>query len=420
MLTSSAYIKKSISQQKNVINKINTTLFYIFLFNVIFIPNDTFGLKIISLAILLTLNIKCIFSPRTNDEKAVFIFGFILTSFTIVWSTFLTKELIANFKAGYPGYILLLYSVIKKYRIDLYKILIEILHLLALFSIGMAFLDISGILDMYDNAILNWFQQSSNAMIGKGAHLPIYYMLFFKTTPLLFVALLHDLSYKKAFYGIISFCALLLSGTRANIFMLFAVVCLYLCFMQKNQVLKLLSFTVVCVSVFLIVCDGRVINFVIDMFQRKSGGDATRAGHLQGILEVWKNNPVSFFIGSGYSAKFYSYGISQCTSNVELSYWNLLRQDGLILFVFTMIMYFYPIFKLIRQRRNYEMILAYVAYLIIAYTNPFLYSSTGLSMVLLMYYICNKKSGFLLFEKKRKFVCEYAKRYPLKRLYYAI
>lgn len=382
------------SGSKSYSMKINSFLFCIFLFNVVFLPNDNFNLKIISLGLLLVLNVPKIATPKGADEWIAFFTGFLVTGFTVVFSALLTGNFFENFKIGYSGFILLLYPVIKREKIDFYKIFIKILRMMAFFMVVMAALDILHIVDMYNNPILNWYSSSGNAYIGKGDHLPFYYMIFSKTSPLLFICLMDSFNNKKIVWELITAGAVLISGTRANVIILCLLAACYLCFLQTNKTKRSIAIVVVLILAVSILIDGRVIDFVIDMFRRKSDSDSTRAGHLKGLFEVWRSNPLKFFIGSGYSSEFYSYGLNEYIANMELSYWNLLRQVGLIPFFMFMVAYIYPIVKMIKQRKNYEFIMAYLGYLIIAYTNPLLYSSTGVTLLLFMYYLLGKNEKF--------------------------
>lgn len=383
----SATLQQNCSESKmdTIPKTLNNCLFIVFVVNTVFLPADNFNLKIISLLLLLLFNAPSFFNCKSGDEKVVLIFGFALTTINILWSIVLTGNL-QNIRLGYPGYILLLYIIVKKQKINFQKIFIETLKYLAYFIVLMALLDLTHIVDMFSNPILLWFSSGSNAMVGKGSHLPIYYMLFFKTTPLLFIALLHYFKRNEYLNGLVVLCAIILSGTRANIIMLLFLIILFFCFLHSNKQVRYISFGIILIVGLFIVLDGRVIEFFIDMFVRKASSDSTRTGHIEGILEGWKNDSLSFFIGSGFSSEFYSYGTNEFTANIELSYWNLLRQVGLFLFIPTMVMFFYPFIKLYKRKEMWVMLIAYGAYLIIAYTNPFLYSSTG--MVLLVYMYC--------------------------------
>ena len=382
-----------IQDLKNKICKtdINIVLVMIFAFNAIFVPADPLDLKKISLILLLVVNYKCLIKLNTKDERLVFGFGFLLTSFTILLSICLTGQVFSNIKYGYCGYILLLYLIIKAYGINFAKVTLKILTWLAYFIVIMAFLDLIGVLPLYSNNLLMWLHDSGNAMIGKGSHLATGYCIFMKASPMLFLSMTYFFMKKEYFHAFITCLALLLSGTRANMFMCLGVVwlCMLINVKQKNRIL-LLGITIISAGVLLL--DGRVVNIVIDMFVRKAGGDAIRSATLEGIFNVWMEKPISFFTGSGFTATFYNPGREGFEYNVELSYWNLLRQVGIIPFSLMMLMYIYPVLKTIRDHKAILSIVGYCAYLVIAYTNPLLYSSTGLLTLLYMYCACFREN----------------------------
>ena len=372
----------------------NNILINIFIFNVIVFPNDTFNIKILSLLALLVINFPSILNARQKHERVIVFFGLILTSLAILWSIVLTKQF-SNVRFGYPGYILLLYFTIKKYKINFTDAFIFYLKLFALFISIMALADILRVVDMYDNDVLMWFADTSNAMIGKGEELPIKIMIFMKTSPLFFVGLFFCLQKKQWFSCLLFSFVIVLSGTRANILMLLLSLLVYFCILFPYKKVIPLIHGVLLLFAVLILFDGRVINFFTDMFQRKASSDAVRDGHLQSIFDLWKAKPSALIFGSGYSARFFSYGVMEATSNIELSYWNLLRQVGLILFIPMMAMYLYPIYISFKSRKNAFAVCGYLFYLVIAYTNPFLYSSTGVILLLYMYVLSfnNEKTG---------------------------
>ena len=75
---------------------------------------------------------------------------------------------------------------------------------------------------------------------------------------------------------------------------------------------------------------------------------------------------------------------------VEVSYWNLLRQVGLVPFLAFMTMYIYPVVKLIKENRHWAYAAAFIGYLAICYNDPLLYSTTGNTVLLFMYCLCFK------------------------------
>ena len=370
------------------IDKINSFLLFIFLFNTVFIPNDTFMLKDISLILLLIINCNKLIDVREKDTTIVFLFGFVLTTVTIIQSIFLTGDIIGNVLANYMGYILMLYPIIKKSKCDMEKILMSLFKWLVLFIIFMTLLDFFNILPLDKNGILMWLYSSNNAMIGKGSHLPIGYAMFLKATPMLIVAIPYFISKGRYAMSVLTCIALVLSGTRANMFM--AVAIFAVCIAYENRKKAGILFCILVMLAFILwrSMNDTFINFIVDMFERKSGSDETRNRTLECIFQIWKENPLDLIIGQGYTSEFYDAGSGTVTSNVELSYWNLLREVGLLGFIPMMIMFLYPVVKLVLRKKHISICMGYLGYLVIAYTNPLLHSSTGLTVLLYMYFIC--------------------------------
>jgi len=379
---------------------INTVLLFLFALNAIFLPADTFEVKKLSLILLLVLNCDCFFKLRKKDERLVFLFGFLLTSISIGWSFVLTGDLYNNIRIGYVGYILMLYPIIRQHRINFVKLTLHVLLLMAYFVVLMGLLDFVGLVPMHENPYLMWIYESENALVGKGSHLPIGYMIFMKTSPMLFVALAYafvlprsiwePLAFPKLKYvnAIVIIVALMLSGTRANMLMcgMFVLFCYVYC--KKNRVKQMILIFGIGLFIMYALADSSIFKMILDVFVRKASSDEVRNGILTSIFNVWKEDPIKFFIGSGFSKTFFNAGRGEEAYNVELSFWNLLRQLGLPLFLATMVAYLYPAMRMLKQGRNVLIVIGYVGYLAIAYTNPLLHSSTGMTVLLFMYCLC--------------------------------
>lgn len=380
--------------------KINVILLFLFVLNALFVPADPFEIKKIAMFALLVLNCDSFFRLRTKDERWVFFVGVVLTSATILLSIIWTGNLVENISLGYVGYILLLYPIIRQYRIDFVKMVIHVITAMAYFIVIMGFLDLIGFISVYDNPYLMWLADSKNAMVGKGSHLPIGFAIFMKASPMIFLGIAYSFLNPKSFLAPYSFSkmkyvnaavmciAMVLSGTRANMFLCLFFVAFCTVYQIKNQTKRNTFIFAMAVLLLFFLGDGALFNSVVDMFIRKASSDAVRNDTLDSILCVWEKNPLSFFLGSGFSATFYNSGRGEYVSSVEISYWNLLRQVGLFMFVPMMAMYLYPAMKMLKEQKNTLIILAYFAYLGVAYTNPLLYSSTGMALLLFMYCLC--------------------------------
>ena len=139
-----------------------------------------------------------------------------------------------------------------------------------------------------------------------------------------------------------------------------------------------------------------VLEVIKIMFEKKSYGDDVRLLTLISIKNLWENNPISFFLGFGMTSSFYNIAYNSYTVLVELSYWNLLRQLGLFLFVLAMYMFLKPLFSVAKNKNTRVLSFGYISYLIVAYTNPLLYSSTGFCALLIMLYLSEKSERRIL------------------------
>lgn len=117
-----------------------------------------------------------------------------------------------------------------------------------------------------------------------------------------------------------------------------------------------------------------LINLLFQIIiSRGAESDLVRLGHIRGLIEVFQNNPIFLLIGTGIGSSFYSYGVLQYVSSIEIPYLDLFRQMGFILFTIYMMFIMYPLKKIYRQKHYLFM---YVCYLLIAATNPLLFNST--------------------------------------------
>jgi len=77
-------------------------------------------------------------------------------------------------------------------------------------------------------------------------------------------------------------------------------------------------------------------------------------------------------------------GRNMVVTSIELSYFDFWRQAGLFSLIGFLFCVFYPLKKLCR-RENYWLIFGSVGYLIIAGTNPLLFSTTAYLLYIVIY-----------------------------------
>jgi len=368
---------------------INIFLCWIFIINAFFLPHDTlFELKKISLILLLVMNLSCIFSCSSNRNKLIFMFGFGLTSFSILYSIVLTGEIFGNISSGYVGYILLLEPILLYYKIDFEKIFICTMKIMAYFIVIMGLLHLFGILNVYKNPVLLWLNYTENAKINPVSQTFIGFAIFLLASPVLLVVLPHFIQKKKWVDVMVVLVAILFSGTRANVLSGIAVLVISIIFIKKDANQKVLVGILLLSFMVLVLSEGSILSYFISWFERKASSDNIRSLTLKSIFLYWEQHPFSLITGTGFASEFYDIGRKEWTSNAELSYWILLRRMGIPIFIFFMVMFFYPFLKTFKLKLSNLYWIGYVFYLLIAYTNPLLYGSTGMTVLLFMYYVC--------------------------------
>lgn len=357
------------------LNDVCIWLIYVYLFATLFTPIDTFKLKKITFAALFILSIFDLYENKIEKDMLYMgFFGFLFPAILILITIIEGVPFGSAVSRGFAGLYVCFYFIIRNRHKQFEVMLVQMLRVMALSICISVLLDITRIMTIENNPLMQWMHISENAMIGKGSNFAFYYLIFYKTSPLLFIMLGYATHKKKYFDIVLSALAIFLSGTRANVFVLAAALAALFLFTYKNKKYKYhIIFMCVIAGLCLLPV---VLPNIIEIFQEKSGSDAVRDGHLISIFQVFKNNPAAIFFGTGFDSYFYSSGVNANINIIELSYWDLLRQVGLFGLLPFMFFYLYPIFKLWKtDYRHVAITLA--AFLIISYTNPFLYSSTG-------------------------------------------
>ena len=368
---------------------LNLLLIWIYVFNAVFIPYDDFMLKKVSYILLVVFNIGEIINGCRLNKENIFItlFGGILPIYTIIKSAIITHDFAGNFASGYTGMIILLFFVIRKSKIDFISIMNSCLTALAVLICFSAFFDAIGLLPVLSNPILKWMYETSNANIGSGSIYLLGYYIFVKTSPMLLVGLGYQIQNRKYISTALYFVVLVLSGTRANASL--AILVLGIGLMAKERTVKrkyIMLFIVICLGFILLIGMSGADKY-IKFSSTKVASDMVREETLPSIIKTWQADPLSFIVGQGYTGEFYNYGIKRFASDVELSYWNLLRRVGVICFFLMMVCYLYPIWKIRKDKNTHTIITGYVAYLVGCYVNPLLYTSTGVTVLLYMFCI---------------------------------
>lgn len=194
---------------------------------------------------------------------------------------------------------------------------------------------------------------------------------------LCYISFLKERKYSKLFMLLILFATLVLGGSRGSI--LTAIVALVLItfvnFSNKNKI----RFLLVSIPVLIFVGASLLANTTV--FDKDELSNAAKLGHVNSF---WKNlNFFNFFLGEGLASYYFSEGAGGLKSYTEITPLDMLRYFG---FILTPIMYTLIIFPIKSIRSylgdNFIYFIVFFMYLLNSMTNPTMFNSYGLLVVL--------------------------------------
>ncbi len=130
-----------------------------------------------------------------------------------------------------------------------------------------------------------------------------------------------------------------------------------------------------------------VLMVVVLASEKTEASNIIKYGHLISFQHLFEHHPLYLLVGQGIGTSFYTIGFHKMTVTTEWTYLELLRQYGLfaLLVLFAIL---YPFKSMWQHRRDsycFGLMGTYFAYLLVAGTNPLLFSSTGMILVLCAY-----------------------------------
>jgi hypothetical protein len=218
--------------------------------------------------------------------------------------------------------------------------------------------------------------------------------VYFPTSPLLVIAVAY-FSYRcittrgRRRFGALMLLALniagmLFSGTRNNIFAAMITPLMVLFWYKRPK--KQYVWRVVAVATALIAVS-LTFSAVQAMFSSEDSSNAIRLITLQDYERMLGHAPTLLF-GQGLGSRFYSTARGEYLSVTELTYLDIVRSYGLVGAIFVLGLLSYPL-RVLRVRAFSEchyLLLAYLSYLVLCLTNPFLFSSSGMLFLALVTY----------------------------------
>lgn len=371
-------------QKVRHMKRFNELIFSFFIAVNIIFPGDIFNLKKILFFAILFINLPSFLnSLRKIENRFIVFFGLIFPITLIVYSTILTGNIWVSFTRSFSAFLFLLLVIIREKKIDIEQMVLNAVKLIVVLTVGLVLLDMLRVIDINYSTIRELIYGFDMGIMGKSTQYPLYYKVFFKTSPLVVFLLFYSVNRSNYLWFILSIFTLVLSGTRANVLFTLFFLGLFLLFSYSKNWIK-----VKYLAVFIGISTGFLFftyfaSILVGMIvERGVSSDMIRAGHIQGLIELVYKQPWILFFGSGMGSYFYSYGVHSMVSSIEWSFLDLWRQMGIVFFSLYLILVFIPIFK--SKLTTYKRI-AYLTYLFIAATNPLLFSSTFYLAIFIVY-----------------------------------
>ena len=349
-------------------------------FFTIMTPRDALGLKKIFLGLALLLGLFSIIKGVGKNGKLLF-FSTVLPIIMYCVSVLDTGSATSAISYLYPFVYLLLLFPVLEYNINVRNIALSVGNMMIFIILASCILDAVGILSVYNNPLLSWLNSNGEAQISKSGYAMFRYVLFFKASPILFFNLTHYIKEKMELYAVLTFVALLFTGTRANIYLAAALLVVGLLFMNNNSILKVV--TILAIVLVILFFGVELINRYHLITFAKAKGDTIRSAGFSSIIEVMNSHKSYWLTGMGFGSTYYNAGRLTMVETSELSYLEFIREIGIPL---SLIEFYFLVTPLIKLKSiDIYFLLAYGAFLAAGIVDPFVFTSTGMFIIMMAY-----------------------------------
>lgn len=373
--------------------KININLFniyssYFLIFIIIIDPaNKIFKLKGIALLISLFAGLYLLMKIKKTKKEYInlLIFYFLLPN--LYAGVIGLKNINFYFSEGYYttnlfgslfGLFILSLNHIKKQ--EFLRFFLKLMKIYSIFYLVIIVVFHIDLLNL-NNLIYKYSLEKENMMISLNQIILGYkqYNIFYKTCPIL-VLYFSYLIYNKDLFSVIILFILLISGTAANILACLLILLFWILsiFLKKSNINKR-------IILFILICLLGILFFKDFIFSGEDKGNSIKYGHLIGYIEFWSMNTKDFLLGSGLGSGFYSFGKNRILFNTELTYFEIIKNYGVVISGFIFLFLIQPLLKLIKIKKLEWLFISYLAYLFIGGTNPLILGSTGALILMLVY-----------------------------------
>ncbi len=214
-----------------------------------------------------------------------------------------------------------------------------------------------------------------------------YMYTYFISSPILVMALAYfsyQVLHTKARARFWNICLLVLNmvgmfraGTR-NDMIASAAVPMVVFFWYSTKKIKFAAVAFIAIGIMI----GLYPKVIVDLFSTKDISNSVRV-HLVSDYKTILSNPTDFLAGQGVGSYFISSTRTDYISISEVSYLELLREYGLLLYIPFLLLLMLPLVRLLNsQYRSYHyLFLAFGFYLLMGVSDPMLVSSDGMCIL---------------------------------------
>ncbi len=377
------------------IKRTKDLVFYIFICICILFPQDPYNIKIPLLLIALIIDMLSWLGEK-RDQQSIFVslsigiaFPALSVALSVVIGEAEIKEIISQ---AYPS-VIMIFLVLNQERLLQYKKTYVILCRALSTVIIMAFvLDYCGI-----QSVNTGIFQTITSKFGMGGIIKLNnslfgYKIFLYASPLIIFQIDEDIQENRHIWALCGCLALFLTGTRANLIAMILLL-FYALYFQRGEKLitnqnakkaiRVLLAIIVCA------CAGKVIAQISSFFSNDYSLDSnnTKLLQIQYILEELKDVK-TLFLGKGLGAPVLDPARGIYTTSVEMMVFYYLYEIGLVLFIPFAVFLIYPFCT--RVEKHYK--IAYLGFLLSAFTNPILTTSTSYMAFLFVYTMIMRKN----------------------------
>lgn len=350
----------------------------------IIFPADKINIKEILLGITLIVCFPQIQEYVKKRGNKLF-FWAILYPFitTIVSLTIGDSTLSGALSYGYVWIYLLLIPPIVLLNIDIKKTFIIATTAVAIIVDFIYVADMIGFISIYSNPLISFFSSMHEIQWGKGVLATFGYSIFYKSSPLIIFTYGYMLYRKKYIWASILFLSFIASGTRANFLIATIVLVLIPLFCSNEKPTTKMIITVLIIGVAIYTSPYIIERFTELNELKYDRSEEVKIKAVYSIFDHMNAAPYRYVFGSGVGSFFYSSGRNAYVDVVEVSFFDYFRQVGSICFLLFLGFLVGPMKWLFKNQR--WMLICFLGYLAIAFTNPLLVTSTSfMAYVLIM------------------------------------